>query len=85
MVSWPLVFCSVPSWHGPLSFFLSFARGIPSMATLEMEVEVIAISDDIELPSFEEISMRKMAAKHTFIDRTGDGAYSVPRFNAAPH
>lgn len=55
------------------------------MATLEMEVEVIAISDDIELPSFEEISMRKMAAKHTFIDRTGDGAYSVPRFNAAPH
>ena len=53
------------------------------MATLEMEVDIIDISDDIELPSFEEMAKKKIAAKHTFIDRGGDRAGSM-KFNMPP-
>mmetsp|Transcript_17693 Transcript_17693/g.24864 ORF Transcript_17693/g.24864 Transcript_17693/m.24864 type:complete len:377 (-) Transcript_17693:82-1212(-) len=46
--------------------------GIPATADLVIDVNVLELSDDIQLPTPEEIAKRKIANKTVFIDRTGD-------------
>lgn len=60
------------------------AWGIPSMATLLMDIEIVHISEDIVLPTNEELMKMRMAKKPKFIDRTGDRLGDSLRFNSAP-
>lgn len=58
--------------------------GVPSMADLVLDIDVHEISDDVILPSFEEIQKRKIAQKTVFIDRNGDRMGDSLKFNSAP-
>jgi len=60
------------------------AWGIPSMADLVFDIEMLAISNEIRMPTQEEIAKKRIANQTLFIDRSGDRMGSSMKFNSAP-
>jgi len=59
--------------------------GIPSMAVLLMEIEVLSIGDEINLLDQYEVAKLRAGNETTFIDRTGDNPLGdLLDFNTAP-
>ena len=60
--------------HTPRSYGMQGNEqlGIPSMADLIFDIEILEIGLEINMPTGEEIAKRKIAQQTTFIDRAGD-------------